>query len=141
MIPRGPHLPASLGLTLCALVLISCGSNYANSNRFLISIAVTPATADAQNFPNGQVVFTATGTFSQQPSPALVPPTAPYSGQFFVDTTLTNHVIAAIVASGSGTATVQCVSGMSGTVEVGAIASANNGTSTTVSGVAQITCP
>ena len=133
--------PAALGLILLAAVVVSCGTSDPNSNRILISIAVTPPTADAQNFSNGQVVFTTNGTFSLQPSPAPVPSTTPYSSQFTVSNSATNQVIATIVNSGSGTATVQCVSGMSGTVTVGATASANNGLATTVSGIAQITCP
>jgi hypothetical protein len=138
---RRHPLLAALGLALIAVLMISCGSPNANFGRILLSISVTPATADAQKFQNGQVVFTATGTFNQSPFSVPVPSTPPYSGKFFVDTTATNQVIATIVSSGSGTATVQCISGMSGTVNLGNIASANNGTSTTVTGLAQITCP
>ena len=141
MMFRCHRLLPVLGLILLAAVVISCGSTDPSSNRILLSIAVAPPTADAQNSPNGQVVFTATGTFSLQPSPALVPSTTPYSGQFTVAASATNQVIATIVSSGSGTATVQCVAGMSGTVNVADTASANNGIATTVSGIAQITCP
>jgi hypothetical protein len=135
---RRHPLLAALGLALIAFLMISCATPNPNFGRILLSISVTP---DSQKSQNGQVVFTATGTFNQAPFSALVPSTPPYSGKFFVDTTATNQVIATIVSSGSGTATVQCISGMSGTVEVGNIASANNGTSTTVTGLAQITCP
>jgi len=133
-------LLAALGFVLLGGALMSCGSTYPNSARVLLSVTVTPATADAQTFPNGQVVFTATGTFNIVPSPALLTFTAPYSGGFDVGT-VNNQVVATIVATGSGTATVQCVSGMSGSVAVGAIALANNGTSATVAGFAQLTCP
>jgi len=136
--PRPHPVLAAVGLAFIAVLMISCGSPNPNFGRILLSISVT---ADAQKSQNGQVVFTATGTFSQAPFSAPVPSTPPYSGTFFVDTTATNQVIATIVTSGSGTATVQCISGMSGTVAVGNIASANNGTSTTVTGFAQITCP
>jgi hypothetical protein len=139
--PRCHRLLAVLGLILLAAVLISCGSTDPTANRILLSVAITPPIADAQNFPNGQVVFTATGSFSLQPSPALVPSTTPYSAQFTVSNSATNQVVATIVSSGSGTATVQCVAGMSGTVTVADTASANNGIATTVSGIAQITCP
>ena len=71
----------------------------------------------------------------------LVPSTPPYSVAFAVGTTYTNQVIATIVTQGEGTAAVQCVAGMSGTVSVSAVASANNGTSATISSTAQITCP
>jgi len=134
---RRPSLLATLGLAFIAVVMISCATPNPNFGRILTSIVVT---ADPQKSQNGQV-FTATGTFSQAPFSAPVPSTPPYSGKFFVDTTATNQVIATIVTSGSGTATVQCISGMSGTVNVGDVASANNGTPTTVTGLAQITCP
>jgi len=135
---RRPPLLAALGFALIAVLMISCATPNPNFGRVLLSISVT---ADPQTSQNGQVVFTATGTFNQAPFSAPVPSTPPYSGKFFVDTTATNQVIATIVSSGSGTATVQCISGMSGTVNLGNIASANNGTSTTVTGLAQITCP
>lgn len=141
MFRRHPFLAAP-GLALLAIAMTSCGTTtIPNAGRVLLSISVTPATADAQTFQNGQVVFTATGTFSVAPSPALVTFAIPYTGGFTVALNSSNQVIATIVATGTGTATVQCAAGMSGTVEVGATASANNGTSTTVSGAAQITCP
>jgi hypothetical protein len=141
MFLRHPLLPA-FGIALLAFAITSCGSTtIPNAGRVLLSILVTPATADAQNSPSGQVVFTATGTFSVAPSPAPVTFAAPYAGGFVVAPDSSNQVIASIVTTGAGTATVQCVAGMSGTVDVGATASSNNGTSTTVSGLAQITCP
>jgi hypothetical protein len=57
-------LSACLGMLFAAL---GCGSG-----RQLQSVALTPTTADAQNFANGHVQFTATGTFSQKPSPVLL---------------------------------------------------------------------
>lgn len=49
----------TLVLSLSLLVSSGCGSN-----RQLRSITVTPATADAKNFSNSQVQFTATGTYT-----------------------------------------------------------------------------
>lgn len=124
------------------MAITSCGTTtIPNAGRVLLAISVTPATADAQNSPNGQVVFTATGTYSVAPSPAPVTFAAPYTGGFVVEPDSSNQVIASIVSTGTGTATVQCAAGMAGTVEVGATAAANNGTAITVSGIAQITCP
>jgi hypothetical protein len=40
-----------------------------SSSRQLQSVSLTPASADAQNFPNGQVPFVANGTFNNPPSP------------------------------------------------------------------------
>jgi|SRR5215467_7510864 len=50
----------SLALAFLALALISCGS----SSKKLQSISITPATADAKDFTNGQVQYTAAGTYS-----------------------------------------------------------------------------
>jgi hypothetical protein len=49
---------------LAALLSSGCGGS-----RQLQSVTLTPPAADAQNFPNGQVSFLATGNFSQPPSP------------------------------------------------------------------------
>jgi hypothetical protein len=138
---RRHPLLAALGLALIAVLMISCATPNPNFGRVLLSISVTPATADAQTFPNGEVLYSAKGTFNQEPFTVLVPSTPPYSVQFNVGTTITNQVIATVVTQKLGTAAVQCVTGMSGTVSVGATALANNGTSTTVTGLAQITCP
>jgi hypothetical protein len=43
------------------------GGSMMNNGRMLQSLAVTPASADAQNFPGGKVQFTATGTFNMAP--------------------------------------------------------------------------
>lgn len=50
---------------IAALLTFGCGSG-----RQLRTVTLSPPSADAQNFPGGQVQFTATGTFSQPPSPA-----------------------------------------------------------------------
>jgi hypothetical protein len=121
---------------------LGCGMSGSNSNRVLQSIAVTPATADAQSSANGQVQFTATGTFSKAPSPSLVTFVAPYSGGWQVS----DSTVATLLATGTGTATVQCVTGASGTVTITAMASANAAMGTQATGVATVgkaslTCP
>jgi hypothetical protein len=50
-------------VTVVMLILAGCG------NSKLTSVTITPAAADAQNFPNGQVPFTAMGTFSDSSKP------------------------------------------------------------------------
>lgn len=50
-------------LLLVSFLLIGCGSD-----RVLESVSVSPATARAQDYPNGVVVFTASGTFSASPA-------------------------------------------------------------------------
>ncbi len=51
-----------LALLFVSLEMLGCGSN-----RVLESITVSPATADAQDFPGGMVNFTATGNFNKPP--------------------------------------------------------------------------
>ena len=41
-------------------VTLSCG----NSLRQLVAMNLSPSVADAQNYPNGQVQFTASGTYN-----------------------------------------------------------------------------
>ena len=129
----GPILLASV---LATLSTTGCGSS--GVNRVLESIQVTPASADAQTFANGDVQFTATGKFSRPPSPAPVTFTAPYSGSWLVS----DPTIASITQNG----VAQCAPGASGIVTVTAIASTNSChstgcTSTAVSGTAKLTCP
>jgi len=62
-------LPTTVLLAGIELVANGCGHG---SPRSLQSISVTPASANAQSFPNGQVQFTAVGTYSQPPSPAPI---------------------------------------------------------------------
>ena len=61
---RFASLSALSLLLLVALVMSSCGNG-----RRLQSVTISPASADAKNYPNGQVPFIATGTFSKPPSP------------------------------------------------------------------------
>lgn len=60
----------SVALILVAACVAGCGGSTMNSGRMLQSLTVTPASADAQNFPGGKVQFTATGTFNMAPTTA-----------------------------------------------------------------------
>jgi hypothetical protein len=63
----------SLVVDETAAVRLADNPMWANgSPRLLQSISVTPAIADAQSFPNGQVQFTAVGNYSQPPSPSPI---------------------------------------------------------------------
>ncbi|HET7751292.1 MAG TPA: hypothetical protein VFK81_18020 [Terriglobales bacterium] len=136
----GVVLSASV-LTLVVVIAaqtLGCGSMYSSSNRMLQSVMVTPANADAQNFTMGQVQFTATGTFSQPPSPAPVSFQPPYTGNW----SSSNLNIATISQSGMA----QCAAGAAGKVTITAEVSSNSATgmgqmSTAVSGKTTLTCP
>lgn len=126
--------PPLLFTAVLALIINGCGTN---SPRELQSMSVSPAVADAAHSPNGEVQFTASGTFSKPPSPAAVTFVAPYSGSWSVS----NSAIATISSSGLA----KCVAGASGTVQVIATVSANSTTAPRTSvgrtATAQLTCP
>jgi hypothetical protein len=128
------------GMVIFASMGLSCSTSNPNTDRVLISIAVTPETANATDFANGQVTFTATGTFNQPPINAPMTFTAPYTGSFTVDNP-SDQTIANVVSSGTGTLTVVCANGASGTVAVVASATANNNTGLSLTGSSQLTCP
>jgi hypothetical protein len=131
---------SGLSLAAYALLTAACGDSGTHQNRVLQSIAITPADADAQLFPNGQVQFAAAGTFSMPPSPQPLDFQAPYSGSWVL--TGDNASIATI----STTGLAQCNAGASGvvTVEAGASSGAGMGTQATdpiVAGMTTLTCP
>jgi hypothetical protein len=127
-------------LLLVAVVTSGCGGG-----RHLQSVTLTPPAADAQNFPNGQVPFVATGTYSKAPSPV----------------NLTSKDVLWCVGSSDGGcvgnakpgATVdpngvaQCNSGFTGTATVLAgtpslvMVNPDSGPLLKVFGSAQLTCP
>jgi len=135
---------AFLGLAAC--IALACGSS-----RQLTSITVAPATADAQNYPNGKVPFVATGYYNARPTP-VVPLQAGWGA------TAPGQVIGPptsdITFDANGTA--QCAAGASGTYTVGAwvnvppphtnppimcpVSPYGNSCSSVV-GTAQLTCP
>jgi hypothetical protein len=127
-------------VSLAGAALLACSSGDPNIGRVLISISVTPEFADAKDSPNGQVTFTATGTYSVSPITGPLTFTAPYAGQFVVDNPATGTT-ANVVATGNSTVTVECAANATGTVFVVASALTNNGTTTLVSSSGQLTCP
>jgi hypothetical protein len=134
-------VPKTLSIGMLAALVITafgCSSMNSTSNRVLQSMVISPANADAQTSPQGQVLFSAMGSFSQSPSPAPVPFVAPYSGSW-----ATSDLHIAIIDQ-HGVA--MCAAGATGTVTITATASSNAGmgtqnTSTAVSGTAKLTCP
>jgi hypothetical protein len=61
------RVDASLCLILFAAGIAGCGGSMMNNGRMLQSLAVKPASADAQSFAGGKVQFSATGTFNMAP--------------------------------------------------------------------------
>ena len=139
----GPRPFASYFFQACLLAVLftiaGCSAMHPemmNSNRMLMAMTVAPATANGGNFMNGQVQFTATGTFSQPPSPAPVTFMAPFSGGW----ASSDMNVATINPNGMA----QCMH--SGMVTITAQASSNSTTmrgamSTAVTAAATLTCP
>jgi hypothetical protein len=118
-----------------AMVPMGCGTGATMSNRQLVTITVSPATADAQ----GQTVqFTATGHWTA--APVMVTPQPATWGAC-----QNNGATSAVTVSASGMA--QCASGAKGTftvfafdmTECNAISVCGGGC--TIEGTAQLTCP
>ncbi len=139
-------IPFIVALAVVASAALSCG-NPADSPGAadpLESITITPAVADAKDYPNGQVQFTAVGYYSTNPNQA-VPLSKPGWGSCYE-----NQSTSAVTVSSTGVA--QCASGVVGTYTVWADAPPNpNGPNCLamtacgggcfVVGTAQLTCP
>jgi len=132
---------AFVALMVLAAAALSCGSS--PSPHLLQSVTINPATADAQNYPNGQVQFTATGNFSTKPSP--VTPLSVEWGSCTLDGNTTSSV--SVTTSG----TAQCT-GAAGTYTVWGFANSAEGPTCLainacgggcgrITGTAQLTCP
>ncbi len=112
------------GIFVIALFLCGCGSNS--------PISVTPASADAQNFPNGIVQFKATGVTS--PAWCIGSASGSCNGNI--------ASIATVDINGQA----QCLAGHSGTVTVlagtgGRVMNPDGGMQFSRFGSAQLTCP
>jgi hypothetical protein len=126
-------------LLLLAVLTLACGSS-----RQLQSMTIAPPTADAQNYPNGQVQFTATGYYNA--NPAKVTPLSATWGACYQQNLTTG-----VSVSTNGLA--QCASGSSGTYTVWAfdlapssgamcnVVTACGGGCGRVTATAQLTCP
>jgi hypothetical protein len=143
MICGTPGFSRSLLLASTAIltaVALGCGSS-----RHLQSVTLTAASADAQNFPKGQVPFTATGTFSAPPSPVQLTSMDVTWCSGSDDGTCVGNAIPAATVDQSGLA--QCRAGFTGTATILAgkpspfMGNPDSGAQLTVFGVAHLTCP
>jgi hypothetical protein len=128
-------------LVLAAVLTLSCGTS---TTRSIQSVTISPASANAQNYPDGQVPFSATGYYNTMPSP-VTPQTATWGACY------QNAATTAVSVNSSGVA--QCASGASGTYTVWAYViqqgqgacpqylTACGGGGCQVTATAQLTCP
>jgi hypothetical protein len=136
----GPLLFSAL--LLVAAIALGCGSpsnsNQSNTSQ-LQSISLSPSTADAKDYPGGQVQFVATGYYAVPPSPIT-----PLSVQTW-GVCQANAPTTEVELSNTGVAT--CGEGASGTYSVfGAdmtqcLAIGPCGEGCYVTGTAKLTCP
>lgn len=125
------------------VLTISCGgASMATQGRQLQSITVSPANADARNFPNGMVQFTAMGNFNMAPMTASMPV------MWSIGNEMSSSMPPVGVTINSMTGMAQC-SGFTGTVFIMASAPAEpqvplaqmSTMTMNVNGMAQLTCP
>jgi len=138
-------------VTLAIAITLACGSPASHiapscssmptvtNSGMPQSVTLCPAVADAQDYPNGQVQFTAIGAFQTAPSPALVKTQIWGVCQDGSPTT-------AVTISIGGLA--QCAAGSTGTYSIYAVGAPLPcdfvglcGAGCQVSGYAKLTCP
>jgi hypothetical protein len=104
-----------ISLATAASMLLACGGS---GSHLLQTMAVNPASADAQDYPGGKVPFTATGHFSSAPTTVT-----PLQANWAV---VSEQVVNGVVTFGPVTTAVsvdqtgaaQCAAGASGTYGV-----------------------
>lgn len=128
-----------------AALALSCGAGSASDTpRQLESVTLSPAAANVQDYPSGQVQFTATGNYNTPPFTVTPLPLAHWGVCY------NNAATTAITVNSEGIA--QCAKGAVGTYSVWANAPPNvNGPNCLaltacgggcfVAGTAQLTCP
>jgi hypothetical protein len=152
---KSPALLAytSLLLILFELGIAGCGGSATttgNKTRQLQSLTVTPASADARNFPNGQVQFTAMGMFNMAPRTVMSPPVRWSIGNPFAAQPMPMSMSAGMspAASVDANGLAQC-NGFTGIATIQATAPADPSMplsqmgmmTRTVAGMGQMTCP
>jgi len=112
--------------TLLALALIVLTAGCGNSTpRMLQSVTASPASADAKNFPNGQVQFIPMGTYNKPPTTVTPLPVTAWSASPIAIATVDQNGVA------------ECLAGQVGTVKI-QVGVAGDGP---LIDVAQLTCP
>jgi len=123
-----------------ALAASSCGDG-----RQLQSVTLVPASADAKDYPNGQIPMTATGAYSKPPSPVLLTSNDIVWCVGTSSGTCNGNIASPVTVDVNGVA--QCSLGQSGTATVlagkpSSTAVKPDGSSQLkVFGAAQVTCP
>jgi len=130
--------PLFLFLLPLPLFSVGCGSS-----RDLQSVTILPAAANAQNFPNGKVAFTATGVFSKPPSPETLT-NMDVSWCVGSQGTCAGNINPGVTVDGNGVAS--CLGNFTGTRTILAgkaksVGMPDQGGQLSIFGSAQLTCP
>jgi hypothetical protein len=130
-------------LFFVVLLMVVFTTNNCGSKRVLESVTITPAIANAKDYPNGQVLLTASGTFSRTPSRV-----DPLTVQWQLPVAPLACPAPLCVGPIGTTVEVTCAGIQSGmTAEVAAVAPrdpnipAGTQTSAMITGKAQLICP
>jgi hypothetical protein len=132
-----------LALLLAASFALSCGAKSPGQGQDpLQSITLSPAAADAQDYPNGQVQFTATGYYVDPPR--TVTPLSAFWGTCYQEAptsevSVTQGGVAQCAPGAAGTYTIWANDPPWPSVECLAITACGGGCF--VVGSAQLTCP
>ncbi len=130
-----------LTLVLAASFALSCG---ASQQTQLQSITLSPANADAQSFPDGEVPFTATGNYVD-PTHTVTPQPAYWvacqKGLPTTDASVTSAGVARCATGAVGAYSINAwdISTGPGAYNCSAITACGGGC--TIQGNAQLTCP
>lgn len=131
-------------LFLAGSLLLSCGGSSAPQHS-LSSITLSPANADAKDYPKGEVQFTATGNYSTAPvTETAVPATWGTCDQFAPTTavSVTDRGLAQCASSAVGTFTVFAYDPPPNTTGAYSCpAQTACGGGCVIQGSAQLTCP
>lgn len=123
-----------------AVITLACGSN---PPRYIKSVTISPASADARNFPSGDVPFTASGYYTTSPSP-VTPISATWGACHqnapTTDVSVSSGGVAHCASGAAGTYTVWSFVVQQGPGACPLVVSACGG-GCGVTGTAQLTCP
>jgi hypothetical protein len=138
-------LPFFFLLVLAMAITLACGSptGPGNTTGILKSVSISPASADAQNYPFGLVQFTATGYYTTPPfqvTPLTATWGACYQGNPTNGVSVSKKGLAQCAAGSAGTYTVWAFAPSNAQVCPAFLGSCGTG-GCQVTGTAQLTCP
>ena len=129
-------------IALCIALVAILFFGIACGNSKITSVTLSPAVADAQNFPGGTVQFTAAGTYSGS---SKVVPLTNLTWCIGTSNGICNGNIASVASVSSG-GLAQCLPGANGNATIvagtgGHVGMPDQGSTLAVFGTAQLTCP